>query len=94
MAIGEMGAYILVGLVPVETPNDWWFLILSGAVAICLMIGSQRKIWPLDDLKSLNPPIAQSQFNQITEKVHTFVVQFQFIRHPASVEGIVGSVAL
>jgi putative membrane protein len=38
MAIGAVGAYILVGLVPVETPNDWWFLILSGAVAICAMI--------------------------------------------------------
>ncbi len=38
MLAGTVGAYILVGLVPTKTPNDWWFLILSGAVAICAMI--------------------------------------------------------
>ncbi|MBW2116415.1 MAG: DUF368 domain-containing protein [Deltaproteobacteria bacterium] len=35
---GTAGAYFLVGLVPVSTPNDPWFLILSGAIAICAMI--------------------------------------------------------
>jgi putative membrane protein len=35
---GMLGAYILVGLIPVSTPNDPWFLFLSGAVAICAMI--------------------------------------------------------
>lgn len=35
---GTVGAYVLVGAVPIQTPNDWWFLILSGAVAICAMI--------------------------------------------------------
>ena len=37
-ALGTIGAYWLVGLVPIETPNDWWFLFLSGALAICAMI--------------------------------------------------------
>ena len=23
---------------PAETPNTWWFIILSGAIAICAMI--------------------------------------------------------
>jgi putative membrane protein len=36
--VGAVGAYLLVGLVPVQTPNDWWFLILSGAVASCALI--------------------------------------------------------
>jgi putative membrane protein len=31
-------AWLIVGLIPVETPNTWWFLFLSGAVAICAMI--------------------------------------------------------
>ncbi len=35
---GGIGAYWLVGLVPLHTPNTWWFLFLSGAVAICAMI--------------------------------------------------------
>ena len=35
---GATGAYFLVGLVPVSTPNDPWFLFLSGAIAICAMI--------------------------------------------------------
>ena len=35
---GTLGAYFLVGLVPVSTPNAPWFLFLCGAVAICAMI--------------------------------------------------------
>lgn len=35
---GAVFAYILVGLVPVQTPDTWWFLFISGAVAICAMI--------------------------------------------------------
>ena len=38
IALGAAGAYTLVGLVPVETPDTWWFYILSGAVAICAMV--------------------------------------------------------
>jgi putative membrane protein len=37
-AVGAVAAFILVGLVPTQTPDTWWFLILSGAVAICAMI--------------------------------------------------------
>jgi len=35
---GIIGTYILVGLVPVSTPNAPWFLFMSGAIAICAMI--------------------------------------------------------
>ncbi len=35
---GILGTYFLVGLVPVSTPNEPWFLFISGAVAICAMI--------------------------------------------------------
>ena len=35
---GTLGSYFLVGLVPVATPNDYWFIFLCGAVAICAMI--------------------------------------------------------
>jgi len=35
---GATGIYILVGLVPGTTPDDLWFLFVSGAVAICAMI--------------------------------------------------------
>jgi putative membrane protein len=38
LAIGAIGAFILVGLVPAQTPNTWWFLVLSGGLAICAMI--------------------------------------------------------
>lgn len=38
MAVGTIGAYFLVGMVPVSTPNTIWFLFMSGAVAICAMI--------------------------------------------------------
>ena len=35
---GTIATYFLVGLVPVSTPNDPWFLFLCGAIAICAMI--------------------------------------------------------
>ncbi len=38
MLLGAVGAYLLVGAVPLQTPNTWWFLMLSGALAICAMI--------------------------------------------------------
>jgi len=36
--VAAIGAYILVGLVPVETPNTLLAFFLAGAVAICAMI--------------------------------------------------------
>lgn len=36
--LGSLGAYVLVGMVPMKTPDTPWFLFLSGAVAICAMI--------------------------------------------------------
>lgn len=38
MALGTIGTYFLVGMVPLSTPRAPWFLFLSGAVAICAMI--------------------------------------------------------
>jgi putative membrane protein len=35
---GILFAYELVGLIPVETPETWWFIVFSGALAICAMI--------------------------------------------------------
>jgi putative membrane protein len=37
-AIGAAGAYLLVGMVPAQTPETPLFLLLSGALAICAMI--------------------------------------------------------
>lgn len=37
-AVAALAAYTLVGMVPVETPNEPWFLFLSGSLAICAMI--------------------------------------------------------
>lgn len=38
LLLGAVGAYILVGLVPLQTPETPWYLFLSGALAICAMI--------------------------------------------------------
>jgi putative membrane protein len=38
LLVGITGTYVLVGLVPVSTPKDPWFLFLCGAIAICAMI--------------------------------------------------------
>ncbi len=36
--LAAIGAYVLVGLTPTQTPDAPWFLFLSGAIAICAMI--------------------------------------------------------
>lgn len=36
--LGLVGTYFLVGLVPLKTPEEPWFLFLCGAIAICAMI--------------------------------------------------------
>jgi putative membrane protein len=35
---GTAFAFWIVGLVPVQTPDDWWFLLMSGALASSAMI--------------------------------------------------------
>lgn len=35
---GIVMAYLIVGLIPVSTPNDLWFIFLSGVIGICAMI--------------------------------------------------------
>ncbi len=38
MILGIVTAFMVVGLVPVNTPDTWWFILLAGAIAICAMI--------------------------------------------------------
>ena len=38
LIVGSVGAYLIVGLVPIDMPNDPLTLFLSGSVAICAMI--------------------------------------------------------
>lgn len=38
IVLGTVAAYIIVGLVPLQTPDAAWFLFLAGAIAICAMI--------------------------------------------------------
>lgn len=36
--IGAAAAWWITIATPTETPNTWWFILLSGAIAICAMI--------------------------------------------------------
>lgn len=36
--VGLAGGWVLVNLVPVETPEDWWFIYLCGCIAITAML--------------------------------------------------------
>ncbi|MGK5094005.1 DUF368 domain-containing protein [Deltaproteobacteria bacterium TL4] len=38
MSVGIVAAYAFVGLIPVQTPETWWFILFSGIIAICAMI--------------------------------------------------------
>lgn len=35
---GTVAAYLITVLSPASTPDAWWFIMLSGAIAICAMI--------------------------------------------------------
>jgi len=35
---GAIAAWLIVGLIPVSTPEELWFLFLSGFIAICAML--------------------------------------------------------
>ena len=37
-AAGAAAALVVTNLSPVATPESWWFILLSGAIAICAMI--------------------------------------------------------
>lgn len=38
LAAGAVAAYTITVLTPTETPETWWYIIFSGAIAICAMI--------------------------------------------------------
>lgn len=38
LMIGAAAAWWITVATPAETPNEWWFVMLSGAIAICAMI--------------------------------------------------------
>lgn len=38
LVIGAGAAYTITVMTPAETPDTWWFILLSGAIAICAMI--------------------------------------------------------
>ncbi len=38
LALGGVFGFWLVGQVPVQTPDTWWFVLVSGMIAICAMI--------------------------------------------------------
>lgn len=36
--LGTVGAYYFVAMIPVSTPDAWWFILVTGMVVICTMI--------------------------------------------------------
>jgi len=38
VVLGAVGGFFLVGLIPLTTPETWWFIFISGFIAICAMI--------------------------------------------------------
>ncbi len=35
---GGLSAYFIVGVIPLTTPETWWFLVFSGIIVICAMV--------------------------------------------------------
>ncbi len=68
LLVGAIAAYLITTLTPASTPEAYWFIFLSGAIAICAMIlpgisGSFLLLvmgkyeFILDSLKEVNLPV-------------------------------------
>lgn len=38
LIVGAIAAYLVITIVPTETPNVWWFSFIAGMIVICAMI--------------------------------------------------------
>ena len=54
---GAAAAWWITVATPAETPNDWWFVMLSGAIAICAMILPGKYQYIMQAVGDLNIPV-------------------------------------
>ncbi|UCH26192.1 MAG: DUF368 domain-containing protein [Trueperaceae bacterium] len=38
LIVGSAVAFLIVGITPASTPTDLWFIVLSGAIAVCALV--------------------------------------------------------
>lgn len=65
LLLGGAGAWYICGLIPVDTPDDLWFMFLCGVVAICAMI--------LPGISGSFLLLVLGKYYYITGALHTFL---------------------
>ena len=79
--IGIIIAYYITVWTPTETPNTWWFIILSGAIAICAMI--------LPGISGSFILLLMGKYLFIMEAVHEFKIGILLLFAIGAVAGII-----
>ena len=78
---GTLGAFFLVGMIPVTTPSAWWFTFLSGFIAISAMI--------LPGISGSFMLVLLSQYERILTAVHTFKISVLLMFSAGAGAGII-----
>ena len=79
--VGIVVAYYITVVTPTETPDAWWFIILSGAIAICAMI--------LPGISGSFILLLMGKYLFIMEAVHTLDIGILALFAVGAVAGII-----
>lgn len=79
--IGIFIAYWITITTPTSTPDSWWFIILSGAIAICAMI--------LPGISGAFILLLMGKYSYILEAVSKFDIEILFLFAIGAIVGII-----
>ncbi len=82
LLLGTVSAYYVVGLIPLATPNTWWFTVFAGIVSIVAMV--------LPGISGSFILVLISQYQRILEAVKTLDLQTLLFFYIGTMVGIVG----
>ncbi|MBU1240493.1 DUF368 domain-containing protein [Myxococcota bacterium] len=79
---GAVGAWFIVGMIPVSTPNTWWFTIIAGIVSIIAMV--------LPGISGSFILVLISQYRRIMEAVKSLDLETLGFFYIGTMIGIIG----
>ena len=81
LVAGIAAAYTITVMTPAETPDIWWFIVLSGAIAICAMI--------LPGISGAFILLLMGKYSYILGAVSTFNIGVRLLFAVGAIAGII-----
>ncbi len=82
LIFGTLSAYYVVGLIPLATPNTWWFTLFAGVISIIAMV--------LPGISGSFILVLISQYRRILEAVKSLDLSTLLFFYIGTMVGIVG----